>query len=115
MTALIGKHFVCDFLLQHRYQWQNKGKYGHGGGLLHAAIHAVGTFVVMVWVSLEMGIWTALVDGLIHYHIDWLKAQLGARLNLTYSCRLYWILFGLDQMLHYLTYIGFLMWAAGVF
>jgi hypothetical protein len=37
LAMLQVKHVVCDHPLQSRYQLQNKGTYGHPGGILHAA------------------------------------------------------------------------------
>ena len=107
LALLMTKHFLCDFPLQRPYQYQNKGIYGHPGGLLHAGIHMGGTFLV---VCLFAGAWAALalavVDGAIHYHIDWGKNQINKRYGLNaHSGTAYWIVFGFDQFLHQLTYI----------
>ena len=45
-AILSAKHTAADFFLQTPYQYLNKGTYGHPGGLLHAAIHAVLTPLV---------------------------------------------------------------------
>ena len=45
MTLLLGflafqvKHLICDFVIQTRYQVDNKGFYGRIGGLVHAGWH----------------------------------------------------------------------------
>ena len=108
LTLLLTKHFVCDFLLQTSYQFAHKGQYGHFGGLLHAGIHSAGTFVVFYFfTSLEWALIFALFDGLVHYHVDWTKCYLNKRFNLSpLKGNGYWPLFGLDQFLHQLTYIG---------
>lgn len=108
MTWFIIKHFICDFLLQTPYQIQNKGRYGHLGGLLHAAIHGVGTFAVCCVLALP--VWLAAIDALAHYHIDWLKDHANGkwRLSPTHRPAGFWWLLGFDQMLHYLTYAGLL-------
>ncbi|MFM9890529.1 MAG: DUF3307 domain-containing protein [Rickettsiales bacterium] len=107
LVALMAKHFLCDFPLQRPYQYQNKGIYGHPGGLLHVSIHAAGTWLVAV---LFVGPWAALglalLDAVIHYHIDWAKNQINKRYSLNaHSGAWYWIVFGFDQFLHQLTYI----------
>lgn len=104
--GFVIKHFICDFPLQNAYQYLNKGTYGHPGGDLHMFIHSVGTFLLIVW---PFGFWAALVsaifDGLMHYHIDWLKVNITKRYDLTpTNSEKYWWLLGLDQMLHYVTY-----------
>lgn len=109
MTWFIIKHFICDFLLQTPYQLQNKGRYGHLGGVLHAAIHGAGTFAVCLLLALPG--WLGVVDAVAHYHIDWLKSQVNDKWHLSPTNRIvgFWWLFGLDQMLHYLTYVGLLL------
>lgn len=103
---LFVKHFVCDFPLQ-AFSWLylNKGTYGHAGGLVHAAIHAVGTFIVLAfWLGTHAWIY-ALADAVIHYHIDWAKMNANKKLNLKPdSSEWFWILLGFDQLLHHLTY-----------
>lgn len=111
LTALLFKHFICDFPLQRRYQYSNKGTYGHPGGLLHALIHAVGTALVFsVFASPITALLLAVIDACIHYHIDWAKNRYNHWRNLTPgSGDGFWILFGLDQFAHQLTYV-LLVW-----
>ncbi|MBX7146754.1 MAG: DUF3307 domain-containing protein [Alphaproteobacteria bacterium] len=106
LTFLIIKHFICDFVLQTSYQYLNKHKYGHPGGLLHATIHGFGTFCVFVWWSAPIAIVITFVDSIVHYHIDWAKAYLTRYISCNATMGRFWILFGIDQLLHYLTYIG---------
>ena len=109
LVALQIKHFVVDFLLQTRYQWSNKGNYGHPGGVLHAGLHAVGTYLCVALVTRpDIALGLALIDWTVHYHIDWAKMRLNSRLNLTPTDSRFWVLLGLDQLLHQLTYVGIL-------
>jgi hypothetical protein len=103
VVAFILKHFLCDFPLQRAYQYRNKGIYGHPGGILHAAIHGVGTLGVCFLAALPL--WLAAVDTVIHYHVDWAKSQVNDRLALKPDNDNFWNLLGIDQMAHYLTYI----------
>ncbi|MEM8627419.1 MAG: DUF3307 domain-containing protein, partial [Pseudomonadota bacterium] len=48
LVVLFLKHMLADFFFQTRYQHQNKGIYGHPGGLLHAGIHTVMSLPVFV-------------------------------------------------------------------
>lgn len=103
------KHFVVDFLLQNRYQWSNKGTYGHPGGVLHAGLHGIGTYLCVVLVAAPpLALLLMMLDSIIHYHIDWAKMQLNSRLKLTPADSRFWVLLGLDQLLHQLTYVAFL-------
>jgi hypothetical protein len=104
--ALVTKHFIVDYPLQGKYQWSNKGSYGHPGGVLHSWLHGVGTFVCLYWYAPVAAWYLAFADMLIHYHIDWAKMNLNAKMGWGANTHEeFWWLLGLDQYLHYLTYI----------
>lgn len=104
---LFTKHFIVDFPLQHRYQYSNKGRYGHPGGLLHAGLHGIGTYLCFVWFAPMAAIYLALIDAVVHYHIDWAKVNINDKMKWgPQTHEQFWWLLGLDQYLHALTYIG---------
>lgn len=106
VLALFSKHFVVDFVLQHRYQYSNKGIYWHPGGLLHAGLHGAGTWICFAWWDPLAASLLALADAVIHYNIDWAKTILNARMGWGPTTHeQFWWLLGLDQFLHALTYI----------
>lgn len=107
ILALFTKHLLVDFPLQVRYQWSNKGTYGHPGGLLHAVLHGLFTMLCFWWFAPLACIWLGLIDAVLHYHIDWAKMNLNAKLGWGPTTHEeFWWLLGLDQFLHALTYIG---------
>jgi len=114
MTLFIVKHFLFDFLWQFAYMVQNKGVYGHEGGVHHSMLHALGTVIVLImFYNLavhQLSVDTAgmivvfgAVDGVVHYHIDWLKQQINERYKT--SDPEFWHYLGIDQALHNLTYV----------
>lgn len=107
MFLLFTKHFIVDFPLQTKYQYLNKGTYGHPGGLIHSALHGWATWGCILILGLPFGPEIALTDFMIHYHVDWAKMNLNKKLGWgpTTSEQFWWLL-GLDQWLHALTYIG---------
>ena len=105
------KHFICDFPLQGPYQFLNKGKYGHPGGILHASIHFFG--MMLICIVFRLPVWLAIVDGVVHYNIDYVKARFNAHFNLKPENPQFWNLFSLDQFLHMLTYL-FILYIAGL-
>lgn len=111
LLFLVTKHFILDFMLQPKYQWANKGTYGHGGGLVHAGQHALGTGGLIFFVP-EFAAIALLVMGLeftIHYHIDWAKMQINKRTGWDANKHpQFWYLTGFDQYLHMLTYVWIL-------
>ena len=110
---LFTKHFIIDFPLQGPYQWQNKGTYGHPGGILHSGLHAIGTYLCFAWfVSPSLAMQFALIDMIVHYHIDWAKMNINARQGWAANTHPeFWWLLGLDQYLHAITYIGLVYFA----
>lgn len=108
LTLLFIKHFIIDFILQNKFQWSNKGTYGHLGGILHAGLHSIGTFLCLfLFVGSGIAWIVALIDGILHYHIDWAKMNINKKLGWTPTTHEeFWWLLGLDQLLHALTYIG---------
>lgn len=105
---LFTKHLVVDFFLQPPYMYKNKGTYGHLGGLLHAGLHAIATGLLLYclgYLSL-ICLGLALLDGLLHYHIDWSKVKLNTKYGWgPLTSEKYWWLLGLDQYAHCLTYL----------
>ncbi|MBV6658066.1 MAG: DUF3307 domain-containing protein [Devosiaceae bacterium] len=111
LLGLQAKHFLFDFVFQSDWQVSNKGRYGHPAGLLHAGLHGLGTLVVMLAASLSLGfalmvaVTIAVVDFVIHYHVDWLKAQTSRLDYFSPRRHGYWIAMGGDQLAHHITYI----------
>ncbi|HZO54934.1 MAG TPA: DUF3307 domain-containing protein [Bryobacteraceae bacterium] len=102
------KHFLCDFALQNEYQLRAKRTYGHLGGALHSFLHALATVPIFILLRPSFGLVLAIVaaETFLHYHIDWLKERIMAERNWGVEDREYWRMFGIDQMLHQLTYVG---------
>jgi hypothetical protein len=107
LLALFGiKHFIADFLMQYDYMLRDKGIYGAEGGIHHALTHASWTFLILIpfiYSPSDLLI-LPLFDFVAHYHIDYFKQQLNK--GLTTADRQFWVWLGLDQALHYLTYIA---------
>ena len=110
LIGLMVKHYIFDYFIQTRYQFKDKHIYGGDGGMLHAGLHGIGSFIVL-W-SAGVGIWSAiaigfLLDGIIHYHVDYIKSSSLATANpqLTPNDHQYWIMHGIDQLAHFLTYV----------
>jgi hypothetical protein len=106
ILCLFTKHFVVDFPLQNRFQYANKGTYGHPGGLLHASLHGLATMLCFWWYAPLACIWLGIMDAIVHYHIDWAKMNLNAKMGWGPTTHeQFWWLLGLDQFLHALTYV----------
>ena len=102
------KHFAADFVLQWDYTLKNRRIYGHPGGLAHVAIHGLGTLVAfLVWggAFAQLFLIVLIAEVVLHYHIDWAKDNLNAKLDLGMNDQKYWWLVGFDQFLHQATYV----------
>lgn len=109
VAVLMFKHAVADFYLQTSYQYLNKGKYGHPGGIIHAGIHTALTplvYLVLVPGSFLVASAIAFAEFLLHYHIDWLKEQITHRNGWTPQDCGFWYALGTDQLVHGLTYLA---------
>jgi hypothetical protein len=105
---LLFKHFWADFVFQTSYQYLNKGRYGHPGGLLHTAIHVVMTipvFLILAPASATHAALILLAESLIHYHMDWAKER-AQRINAWGPAQAaFWRALGVDQLVHGMTYV----------
>ena len=117
LLAFEAKHFICDFVIQTEWQVRTKGIYGHPGGFVHAGAHALTSIpAILVWgPSLKLMATLVIVEFLIHYHMDFAKEQIGKRKGLKVNMGAYWTLFGFDQFVHQLTYVGMLAVLSGAF
>lgn len=111
VALLTVKHFVADFVYQPPYQWQNKGTYGHLGGILHSGQHAALSFLILLIFTTPMiAAVLAVLEFGIHYHMDWFKMWYNKRKGWGANTHNeFWILLGFDQLVHSLTYIGMVM------
>lgn len=108
MMLLQVKHYVADFVIQTYAQTVRKGIYKDPVGISHSVDHSIGSLIVLflasfiVPLSLPLVILLCLIEGAIHYHIDWTKVHYGIK-DITKP--LFWNQFGIDQLAHQLTYL----------
>jgi len=100
------KHVIVDWYWQTPYELQNKMTFGHLGGIQHAGKNAIGTGLCLLpFFGVYGMILGIIVDFYVHYNIDYMKSNITYSLNLTTDDRSFWHLIGLDQFLHFVTYI----------
>ncbi len=98
------KHYIVDFVLQTIQQVRTKGIWAHPVGFSHSLEQGIWTAVILVfWVDFRVALVLGVVEIHIHYVIDYCKMHFGSR---DMQEKPYWIQLGLDQYLHYLTYLG---------
>lgn len=109
LGLLQTKHLLADYVWQTAAMVRTKGIYGHPVGASHSALHAVLSGLILLAVpGTGIGLAGAIViaEFIVHYHTDWSKDQLSSRLNQNPKQKGYWVLVGLDQYLHQLTYLA---------
>ena len=116
ITLLLVKHFVWDFFYQPAYMWQNKSTFGHWGGIAHSGIHAVTTFVILLFfTTMPVAIFAAVFEFVLHYLTDWAKMNINRAKGWGATTHNeFWQLTGFDQLVHQLTYIAILAMVFGV-
>lgn len=108
------KHCYADFVLQTYAQTVRKGIYRDLVGISHSLDHVwTSTLILLVFslfvpISLVMVVLLPLIEGILHYHIDWTKVHFGIKDN---TKPLFWSQFGYDQLAHQITYI-WMIWVA---
>ena len=113
---LIIKHFICDFALQGRFNLpHDKYLITSQRAHMHSLDHAVGTVLVFLFASswaLAQGqkifvtiIVFAVLDYILHFTIDWLKNNFVKANGMKQSERQFWILTSVDQCMHTVCYL----------
>lgn len=110
MALFQAKHLLADYYWQTMWMIANKGRYGHPGGIVHAALHAMLTAPILLLADIGalLFFWIVVIEFAVHYNIDWLKAHVIRRSGLGINDASFWNLLGLDQAAHQLTYVAIL-------
>ncbi len=108
IALLQFKHFLCDGPLQTLDMVQQKSIYGARLGLLHSALHGLGTGLVLVFFSSSVALVAglALVDFAVHYHTDYFKENIIKYFRWNFKDAKFWWALNADQALHQFTYLG---------
>lgn len=110
------KHLFADFFLQTPRMLAGRDEYLHFGRAQHAALHGMFSVLCMMVVGAPLPFLLVLcaVETAVHYHIDWGKGVHSARTQYAPSDAGYWRAFGVDQLLHQLTYVV-MVWVWAVY
>ena len=102
------KHWYADFKIQTYQQTVKKGILGDRVGISHSVDHVWATLIacmlygIFYTISPLVILIVALVEGVVHYIIDYTKVKYGCKDN---TKPLFWNQFGLDQLAHQICYI----------
>jgi hypothetical protein len=106
LFLLFIKHYFIDFLLQPDWMIVQKSK-KFSILLLHGCLHGLGTFLILVgFAGLLTAVSVSIIEIGIHTFLDFIKSnpKLLGRYKLPSIA--FFNFLGLDQLLHYLTYLG---------
>jgi hypothetical protein len=102
------KHWYADFKIQTYMQTVKKGIWMDLTGVSHSLDHVLGTLIILMIFSMFYTISAgaivivALIEGILHYLIDYTKVKYGCKDN---TKPLFWNQFGLDQLAHQACYL----------
>ncbi len=109
LVALLQfKHFICDGPLQSAAMVEQKSIYGSPLGILHSGLHGLGSAVILMFFSGSIAIAAglALIDFVVHYHIDYFKENTIKYFRWDFKDPKFWWALNADQTLHQFTYLG---------
>jgi len=103
------KHCYADFVLQTYMQTVKKGVWMDPIGISHTLDHIYCSLIALLVFSLFVPLsafsilLVSLIEGVIHYLVDYTKVKYGSKDN---TKPLFWTQFGLDQLAHQATYLA---------
>ena len=105
IMSILAVHWFADFALQTDWQATNKSK----NNLALAAHVGTYTAVLAAFAAITMpiiGIAWALLNGVIHFGVDYVTSRINSRLWSSGNMRLFFPSVGLDQLIHYACLFG---------
>jgi hypothetical protein len=106
LAGLEIKHYIADYFMQPGWILAGKGDLMQPGGYVHAGIHAVLSFLVLLVCGTPL--WLAAVllvtEFVLHYALDFAKIHYSMGVHVDKQPRRFWVLHGVDQLTHQLTY-----------
>jgi hypothetical protein len=109
LLLLQVKHCYADFVLQTYMQTVKKGVWMDPIGLSHTVDHVYCTLIALLIFSFFVPLsafsilLVAVIEGVIHYLVDYSKVKYGSKDN---TKPIFWTQFGLDQLAHQATYLA---------
>src|SRR5262245_3555308 len=105
---LIG-HFIGDFVFQRNVWAVNKSK-SNVALTKHVTVYTATLIAFSLILGWKIGIAFGLANGLMHWCTDYVTSRITSRLWKAGQVHNFFVVIGLDQLIHYLTMIGILIW-----
>lgn len=101
---LLLKHAIVDLGIQSQLKDIKKDKY-FGNGHIHYIQHGIGTLIVgALFLQIVPAILCAVLDYVIHWHIDYGKHKINKIFKIESRTTAWWWTNVTDQCLHFITY-----------
>ena len=103
------KHCYADFYLQTYMQTVKKGVWLDPVGISHTLDHVYCSLIALLLFSFYVPLSAfailsvSVVEGIVHYLVDYTKVKYGSKDN---TKPIFWTQFGLDQLAHQVTYLA---------
>jgi hypothetical protein len=99
---MLATHYVADFIVQTRWQAENKS---HRLDALakHVATYTLVLVVVSVILFGPIGGLYAAVNGVLHFATDYFTSKWSAQFYVAKNWRWFWYVIGFDQLIHQVT------------
>ena len=111
---LLMKHAIMDLGIQSQLDSINKSRY-FGNGHIHYLHHGIGTLVIAgLCLSAIPAILCAIVDYILHWHIDYSKHKVNVFFKIEARSTAWWYINVIDQCLHYTTYYLLVMYSSAL-
>lgn len=110
-VALLGTHWVADFVLQTHWQASNKSKNNealarHVGVYTAAlAVASIGLFGLTLATAMFVA-----VNGALHFGTDYMTSRASSRLYAKQDWHNFFVVIGFDQLIHQTTLAATLAW-----
>jgi len=105
LFLLFVKHVIIDLGLQAQLLWgKTDAKYNYFGCHSHYLHHAIGTFLVFLFVDVKTALLASLLDYIAHWHIDFCKHRVQHGLGCERKDKVWWWIAVVDQLFHFTTY-----------
>jgi ABC-type spermidine/putrescine transport system permease subunit II len=104
-VALLGAHWIGDFICQTHWQASNKSKNNNALARHVASYTAVIAAMAALILPISIGAWCAFValNGVLHFGTDYVTSRWTSALWAKQDWHNFFVVIGLDQLIHFVT------------
>ena len=113
-VGLLSVHWLGDFVLQTRWQSQNKSK------RVDALLRHVATYTtillagsLVIFGAKSLILWFVAINGTLHFGVDFITSRVTSRLYAQERWHDFFAVVGFDQLIHQVTLAAMVVWLLG--